>query len=226
MGFTVLPPPPTISSFNPITGVAGDVVTLTGTNFTTANSIKINGVTASFSIINSTTIEAIVPTGCSSGLIELTTDGGVAIAAAGFTVALTGGGGALGGTRGQVSVTTPTLQPGAIHNTTIPLGKAFLLLAIATNAPAWVRLYTTPVYRSADASRQITQDPINPENGIISEDITTTKLSIDLEGNGLFQGMGCSLESPPKSDIAIAISNQSDLARAITVTYTRIGIEN
>lgn len=129
--------------------------------------------------------------------------------------------------RETISITTPSIAPNTVYNTTIPLGKVFLLLNIATSSPAWVRLYTSPAYRSADASRSITQNPTNNPNGIISEDITTaSNLTIDLNGNGKFQGVGSSQESLPKSDIAIAAVNTSNSAQAITVSYNRILLES
>lgn len=128
--------------------------------------------------------------------------------------------------RKAISITTPVISPGGIHNTTISLGKAFILLSVATSSAAWLRLYTSPSYRTADTNRLISRNPNSLENGIISEDITNNAdLSIDLTGNGGFQGIGSSQETPPNSEIAIAIVNLSGTSQAITVTYNRILLE-
>ena len=74
-GFTFIPEP-TLSSFTPkITG-AGGTVTITGTNLSTTTAVSFGGVAAtSFTIINSTTITAVVASGA-SGNIEVITTGG------------------------------------------------------------------------------------------------------------------------------------------------------
>ena len=83
----VTPPPPTtlsISSFTPTTAGTGATITITGTNFTGATSVTFGGVAAaSFVVVNSTTITAIVATGA-TGNVVLTTPVGTA-SLAGFT---------------------------------------------------------------------------------------------------------------------------------------------
>jgi len=86
--FTVtLPPPPTISSFSPSDGLVGTQVTINGTDFTNASSVKFNGTSAgSFTVNSSTQILATVPTGATTGKISVTTAGGTASSADDFTV--------------------------------------------------------------------------------------------------------------------------------------------
>jgi uncharacterized protein (TIGR03437 family) len=67
-------------------------VTITGTNFTGATSVKFNGQSASFSVISSTQINATVPNCSSSGVISVTTAGGTANSSGSFTVTGCGGG--------------------------------------------------------------------------------------------------------------------------------------
>jgi hypothetical protein len=91
--FTVMATPsaPTITSFTPSSGAVGLQVTITGTNFTGATSVKFNGISATgFTINSATQIRANVPTGATSGKISVTTPNGTATSAADFTV--TGGG--------------------------------------------------------------------------------------------------------------------------------------
>lgn len=76
-GFTFVPLP-TITSFTPTTGITGSTITITGTNFTTATAVSFGGVAAaSFTVVNSTTITAVVGAG-TSGNVAVTTIGGTA----------------------------------------------------------------------------------------------------------------------------------------------------
>jgi hypothetical protein len=60
--FTVIPPPPTITSFSPTSGHAGQQVTIIGSNFTGATSVKLGGSPATFTVDSATKITATVPT--------------------------------------------------------------------------------------------------------------------------------------------------------------------
>ena len=80
---------PTISSFTPSGGVAGAVITLSGTNFTGATAVRFNGTdAASFTVNSATQISATVPVGASTGTISVTTPGGTATTSSSFTVFL------------------------------------------------------------------------------------------------------------------------------------------
>jgi gliding motility-associated-like protein len=86
--FTVVAPP-TVTSFTPSGGVAGAVITLTGTNFTGATAVRFNGIdAASFTVNSATQITATVPVGASTGTIAVTTPGGTATTSSSFTVFL------------------------------------------------------------------------------------------------------------------------------------------
>jgi IPT/TIG domain len=69
---------PTITSFSPTSGPVGATVTINGTNFTGATSVKFNGVSATFIVNSATKITATVPTGATTGRISVTTPGGTA----------------------------------------------------------------------------------------------------------------------------------------------------
>jgi hypothetical protein len=77
---------PTITSFSPTSGPVGTTVTINGTNFTGATSVKFNGVTATFIVNSATKITATVPTGATTGRITVTTPGGTATSTSDFTV--------------------------------------------------------------------------------------------------------------------------------------------
>jgi hypothetical protein len=83
---TTPPPAPTVSSFNPTSGAVGATVTITGTNFTGASSVKFSGTSAAFTVGSSTQITATVPAGATTGPIEITTAGGTATSSSSFTV--------------------------------------------------------------------------------------------------------------------------------------------
>ena len=81
--FTYLPAAE-ITSFSPQSGGAGTVVTITGNNFTGVTLVKFGTINASsFTVINSTTINATVGSG-SSGSVSVTNGGGTG-SLAGFT---------------------------------------------------------------------------------------------------------------------------------------------
>ncbi|MFB6707577.1 IPT/TIG domain-containing protein [Streptomyces sp. NPDC056333] len=80
--------PPTIASLTPTSGSTsgGTAVTITGTDLSTTESVTFDGVTAPFSVINSTTVSAVTPPGNAGAVdVVVTTTGGSATAAAGFT---------------------------------------------------------------------------------------------------------------------------------------------
>jgi len=80
-------PAPTITSFTPASGPIGQVVTLTGTDFTGASGVKFNGMAAvTFSAVNATSLTATVPAGATTGKISVSTRGGTATSATDFTV--------------------------------------------------------------------------------------------------------------------------------------------
>jgi hypothetical protein len=79
--------PPTVTSFSPTSGPVGTNVTITGTNFTGANSVTFNGTAATaFTVNSSTQIHANVPSGATTGKIAVTTGNGTGTSSTNFTV--------------------------------------------------------------------------------------------------------------------------------------------
>ena len=86
--FTLTPGPgPGITSFTPVRGPVGTVVTITGTNFTGATAVAFNGTAASaFTVVSATSLTATVAAGSTSGLLTVTTPLGTANSATPFLV--------------------------------------------------------------------------------------------------------------------------------------------
>jgi hypothetical protein len=79
-------PSATISSFSPTTGPANTLVTITGTGFTGATAVKFGSISASsFTVVNSTTITARVPTNAPTDKISVTVSACPAISTTSFT---------------------------------------------------------------------------------------------------------------------------------------------
>ncbi len=84
--FTVKGAIATITSISPTSGVVGDGITISGTNFNTATVVKFNGTSADFEADSNTTITARVPSGATTGKITVTNAGGTATSGSTFTV--------------------------------------------------------------------------------------------------------------------------------------------
>ncbi|HEX3321672.1 MAG TPA: IPT/TIG domain-containing protein [Terriglobales bacterium] len=77
---------PSITSFVPTSGLAGDSVTITGTNLSATSAVRFNGTTATFTVSSGTSVTASVPAGATTGKITVTTSSGTATSTANFTV--------------------------------------------------------------------------------------------------------------------------------------------
>jgi hypothetical protein len=76
--FTVIIPAPSIISISPTSGLIGNLVTITGVNFTGATNVSFNGTAAAYTFDHDGQITAQVPAGATTGPITVTTAGGVA----------------------------------------------------------------------------------------------------------------------------------------------------
>jgi hypothetical protein len=78
-GFTFIPvpPPPTITGFNPTSAMAGQTVTIDGTNFTGATLVRFGGINSpSYTVLSPVQISAVVSASGSSGTVRVVTTGG------------------------------------------------------------------------------------------------------------------------------------------------------
>jgi hypothetical protein len=79
---------PTITSFTPTSGITGTSVTITGTNFTAASSVKFGSLAAPYTPQSATVIVAKVPAGAVARPISVTTGVGTATSSTSFTPTL------------------------------------------------------------------------------------------------------------------------------------------
>ncbi|MCX2740613.1 IPT/TIG domain-containing protein [Pontibacter anaerobius] len=77
---------PAITSFDPMAGPEGSLITIAGKYFLGATSVSFNGTSASFTVVSDTEITATVPNGATTGLIAITTPDGTAISTEEYTV--------------------------------------------------------------------------------------------------------------------------------------------
>jgi hypothetical protein len=77
---------PSITSFSPTSGPVGTAVTINGSGFAGATSVKFAGTGATFLINSDTRITTTVPAGASTGRISVTTPGGTDSSSNVFTV--------------------------------------------------------------------------------------------------------------------------------------------
>lgn len=87
--FTVISTTPTITIFNPTSGMIGETVTITGTNFDTTpenNIVRFNGIVANVNNSTSTEIITMVPNGATTGLISVEVNGETAYSSSNFDV--------------------------------------------------------------------------------------------------------------------------------------------
>jgi len=114
---------PTVSSFTPISARTSDIVSIRGINFNGATSVSFGGVSAqSFTVLNSTTIRAVVGSG-SSGNVSITTNNGTS-SLAGFTyITPTTWTGATNSNWGEASNWSTSVVPTSTDDVFIPSGK-------------------------------------------------------------------------------------------------------
>jgi len=77
---------PVISSFSPSSGPVGTVVTVRGSKFTGANSVRIGQTNATFTIVNDTTLTLTVPANAPTGVVRVANPSFSTSTSARFTV--------------------------------------------------------------------------------------------------------------------------------------------
>jgi uncharacterized protein (DUF2141 family) len=84
--FTVLPSPPSITSFTPASGPLSSTLTLTGQNLLGLTSVLVGEVPAQFSVVSSTSATLVVPRQATSQKIRVTSANGTGLSATVFAV--------------------------------------------------------------------------------------------------------------------------------------------
>ncbi|MFN6946029.1 MAG: IPT/TIG domain-containing protein [Cytophagaceae bacterium] len=88
--FIITPPAPAITSFDPGSGVPGTEVTITGNYFMEVSAVQFNGEDAAdFTVVNLTTITAIVPDDAQTGKITVVAEAGTAVSVDDFVIEIT-----------------------------------------------------------------------------------------------------------------------------------------
>lgn len=76
--FLTIIPPPVVSGFSPLTGIAGTVITISGSEFYTVSGVSVNNVSAPFTQLSQTSILATISGTMSKGKISISATGGSA----------------------------------------------------------------------------------------------------------------------------------------------------
>ncbi|WP_264559877.1 choice-of-anchor D domain-containing protein [Flavobacterium sp. N2270] len=79
-------PTTSVSSIAPTSGPVGTMVTINGSGFATATTVNFGGSSATFTVVSGSVIEAIVPTGATTGNITIQDAGGCDLSYSSFTV--------------------------------------------------------------------------------------------------------------------------------------------
>ena len=215
-----------------LTGTAAAIngVNLTGivTSIVGGTNVTVSGATGEVTINASGGGSGITVQDEGSALSTLATTlnfagAGVVASGTGATkpITIAGGGGSLA-SRTTKSATTASLNAAASGDLSITAFKAYNLLKIAIDHPAWVRLYVDSASRTSDASRAEGTDPA-PGSGVIAEVLTSTAgASTFLMSPGV---IGWNNDGTPSTTVYARVTNKDSSARAITVTLTLIQAE-
>ena len=113
---------------------------------------------------------------------------------------------------------TSSLANDAVANVSLTAPKTFVLLKVETSHAAWVTLYSDTASRTADASRQISVDPI-PGSGVLAEVITTgSQTQLITPGAICFNSAGT-------GTVYAKIVNKSGSTSNVQVTLTYVALE-
>ena len=113
---------------------------------------------------------------------------------------------------------TSSLANDATANVSFTTPKTYVLLKVETSHSAWVTLYSDTSSRTADASRQISVDPI-PGSGVLAEVITTgAQTQLITPGAVCFNSSG-------SGTTYAKIVNKSGSTANVQVTLTYVALE-
>ncbi|MFT4092474.1 MAG: IPT/TIG domain-containing protein [Niabella sp.] len=187
--FKVIQPKPYIKSISPISGVSGDEITVTGTNFANISSITLGGVEITdYTIDSESQIRFTVPDGVSSGQLVIVTDGGTAQISFGEILLTDFDGNGVCPTwdaysRGSSYIGSITAS--YTNATPDPVSGLFVKLSVVNpESSGWVGFnprastYTTPLELTASADKIYFSFDANP-----GDYSSTTKIRVTITAN-------------------------------------------
>lgn len=125
--------------------------------------------------------------------------------------------------RATVQATTGiSIASAATSNCQTVGAKSYLLSKVTTNYPAWVRIYSDGVSRSADSGRTEGNDPL-PGSGVIAEVITSVGALTQLITPGV---LGFNNDTTTTSTIYLTVTNKDSVSRIVNVDLTILQLEN
>jgi outer membrane protein assembly factor BamB len=220
---------PKISKFTPTSGTITTKVTLTGSNFLGAKSVKFGAASATFHVASATKITTAVPSAASTGKISVTTPGGTAKSATNFnvlpsissftpasatigsTVTITGG-----GFIGTTSVTfnglaaTHTVNSANQITATVPAGAT--TGAIGVNTPAGGTLSGA----SFTVIPKITS--FSPSQGAVGTSVVITGSGFNSATGVTFNGVSASFLVNSSTQITATVPTTFSGVIAVTTT--------
>jgi hypothetical protein len=122
--------------------------------------------------------------------------------------------------RADAVYTTASLAANATATFSLTIPKLCQMVKLATNYPAWVRVYGTSAARTADSSRLITED--YAQDTAIFVDASTAS-SLTLFGPRLRQFVN--LDNTPADTAYVSLKNLDSTSRIITLTITNVRLE-
>ena len=120
------------------------------------------------------------------------------------------------------ATTALSLGVGSTENCQVAGAKSYLLSKVATNYPAWIRIYSDGASRTADASRTEGNDPL-PGSGVIAEVITSVGGLTQLITPGV---LGFNNDTTATSTVYLSVTNKDSVSRIISIDLTILQLEN
>lgn len=120
------------------------------------------------------------------------------------------------------SITTPTINPGDIYETTVQMAEAFTLLNVGVSQATRVRLYSTASAQALDVSRGQVPPTAGTQHGVIADLWLDTPDKFSWLMSPAAQGGNG--DAPETSTIYVTITNIDVVSHAITTTLLYVGI--